>query len=81
MPLTDKKTKFQLTLLECGVSEEASELAWQQDSWTEVAKIVRFSGGRCLPLPEVRGLLYAALDLPRGPYESWNHLGLSLIHI
>jgi hypothetical protein len=65
MPLTDKKTKFQLTMLEFGVPEATAELAWLQDSWTEATKTIRFSSGNCRSLPEIRAMFYAALGLPR----------------
>jgi len=72
---TDKKTKFQLALVEFGVSEETSELAWQQDSWTQAILILRFGGKCTYSLPEIRAMFYVALDLPRSGEEHWEEVG------
>lgn len=73
MPLTDKKTKFQLTLLEFGVPEAAAELAWEQDSWVEATKTVRFSGKHCRNLPEIKAMFVVALDLYKDR-DSWEDI-------
>jgi hypothetical protein len=73
MPVTDRKTKFQLTLMEFGVPEVATEQAWGEDSWVEATKTIRFAGKHCRALPEIRAMFYAALDLPKhNGEEHWD---------
>jgi len=74
MPSTDKKTQFQLAMLDYGISEEASELAWQQDSWTEATKVLRFSGKHCFTLTEINCLLRSALGLLKNEGGSWDDI-------
>lgn len=77
MPLTDKKTQFQLALLDFGISEDLSEQAWQQDSWTEATKVLRFCGKHYFTLVEINSLLRAALGLLKNDGGSWGDISVA----
>lgn len=73
MPLTDKKTQFQLALLDFGIPEVATQLAWEQDSWVEATKTVRFSDKHVRALPEIKAMFVVALDLYKDR-DSWEDI-------
>lgn len=74
MPVTDKKTQFQLVLLDYGIQEDSSELAWCQDSFIEATKVLRFCGKHYFTLFELNSLLRAALGLIKNEGGSWGDI-------